>query len=115
MSYRWILPFISVAALVGAMPIDAKPSAPTSRYAKPSQCKDMGSGDINKGEDWVKVRCAGLSGISMWYICMDSNKCRYGFGRKANLSSGMFGVDGDPNWPIEWRGGWPERGSSLSR
>ena len=95
---------ILAAAVVGAVPADAKPSEPTSRYTKAGQCREMASGDVDRGEDWVYVRCAGMGGISVWYVCQDSARCRYGFGRKANLSSGMFGVDGDANWPIEWRG-----------
>jgi hypothetical protein len=90
-------------ALVG-LPVIAKPSEPSSRYAKVGQCREIDSGDVDAGEDWIYVRCGGLGGISMWYVCQDSARCRYGFGRKANLSSGMFGVDGDPGWPIEWRG-----------
>ena len=104
MSLMKILPFAAAVAVVAVASVEATPVGPTSRYSKASQCKEMASGDVDKGEDWVYARCEGLGGIPIWYFCLDSNKCRYGFGRKANLSSGIIGVDGDPEWPIEWRG-----------
>ena len=93
-----------LGALLAAVPAQAKPAEPTSRYTKLSRCRLIDSGDVSRGEDWGYLRCGGLGGIPIWYVCQDSARCRYGFGRKANLSSGMFGVDGDPDWPIEWRG-----------
>ena len=106
MSMPFAAALASVAMTISAVgaAAEAKPSEPTSRYTKVSQCREMASGDVGAGEDWIYMRCAGWGDIPLWYVCMDSARCEYGFGRKANLSSGTYGVDGDPSWPIEWRG-----------
>src|SRR5262245_56531415 len=100
---KHLLALLPIGALLMPVPAIAKPATFTSKYTKAELCKELASGDVRAGEDWVYFRCEGLGGIPIWYRCSDASHCKYGFGRRANLS-GWFGVDGDPNWKIEWRG-----------
>ena len=98
---RIALLILLTASLSLPAPVEAKPDF-ASRYTRLSRCKQVAQ--ARGGEDWVYYRCNGLGSIPVWYICMDSNRCRYGFGVKPNVS-GMFGTGrrGEA-WPIEWRG-----------
>jgi hypothetical protein len=88
------------AALVAPASADTK-SAFSSRYAAPSQCKDVKRSPPD--EDWIYMRCKGFDGIAVWYTCLDSARCMLGFGSRPNVS-GMFGAERFGNWPVEWRG-----------
>lgn len=99
MTLQLLAVLTATAALTASAHFEAKSDA-VSRYTNLSQCKDVDRPP--PGEDWVYFRCAGLGGLHVWYVCMDSARCRYGFGVKPNVS-GMFGTS-DGSWPIEWRG-----------
>lgn len=95
-------PLILAAALIGAAPADAKPSALTSRFTKFNGCRMIDHAQL--GEDWVLHKCKGLGGIPVWLLFTDSAYAHVGFGTKANVS-GIYGTDRDDRrWPIEWRG-----------
>ena len=91
---------LAAAAVAAPAPAEAAPR-PASRNSGWSQCRDVERPAA--GEDWVYARCAGVSGIPLWYVCSDSARCRYGFGAKANVS-GLFGTGPRKASPIEWRG-----------
>ena len=103
MKFFWLSAFLAVAALSVSTRVDAKPT-PLSRYAKLTGCNDVAVGDIERGEDWVFVRCKGLGSVPVWYLCQDSARCKLGFGTKPN-ASGVFEAKTFLSLgPIEWRG-----------
>jgi len=100
MKLLWLSAFLAVAVLSASARVDAKPSF-VSQYTNLTSCKEVASGDLDKGQDWVYVRCKGLGNIPVWYTCQDSARCKYGFGSKPNVS-GPFGIGREGI--IEWRG-----------
>lgn len=73
----------------------------SSRYTPLSGCRDVAHGA--DGEDWVENRCKGYGGIPVWVTYVDSARSYLGFGPKQNVS-GMFHLERDHAWPLEWRG-----------
>jgi len=92
--------FLVAGVLPTSSPAQAKPKF-DSRYDSPTQCKNVKFPPEDR--DWVYVRCRGLGGIPIWYVCVDSARCKLGVGTKPNVS-GMFAAASFTDWPIEWRG-----------
>jgi hypothetical protein len=74
--------------------------APESRYTLRENCIEVASA---VSPDFILNRCDGLDGIPIWWRYSDSARLSVGFGKAAH-TSGFFGIDRDPDWPVEWRG-----------
>jgi len=86
-----------------AAPDNANEVEPSSRYTELESCTLIAHGDVDAGEDWVLNRCNGYDGIPVWRGFTDSARSQLGFGSRPN-ASGMFGLDRDDSWLVEWRG-----------
>lgn len=53
--------------------------------------------------DVIVHRCEGLGQIPVWFRYSDSARLYVGFGAKQH-DSGIFGLNGDPEPTLEWRG-----------
>jgi hypothetical protein len=94
-----------VAAAVLAGFLSTATAAPTleSRYTRLDRCREIGHGDVDRGEDWVAHRCEGYGSIPVWLRYMDSARLGIGFGSRPNIS-GIFSWRREDAWPLEWRG-----------
>jgi hypothetical protein len=95
------LPLAAVAQL--AAPATAGPAELSSRYTELGSCAAFAQGDVDQGQDWVFHKCQGYDGIPIWLAFMDSARSQLGFGSRPN-ASGVFGLDRDDSWLVEWRG-----------
>ena len=86
-----------------AAPDNANEVEPSSRYTELESCTLIAHGDVDAGEDWVLNQCRGYDGIPVWRGFTDSARSQLGFGSRPN-ASGMFGLDRDDSWLVEWRG-----------
>jgi hypothetical protein len=94
---------LALAAAFTAAPADAQATKPSSRYTKLDDCKEIGRGDIDQGEDWLVYKCVGLEDLPVWLAYTDSARSQFGFGPQPN-THGIFGLDRNDDWQVEWRG-----------
>jgi hypothetical protein len=102
MKLPWLLALVTISALPAAASGGARPDI-VSRYGKLTSCKVVAEGDVDRGEDWGLLRCNGVAGMSAWYRCQDSARCKLGFGTRPNASV-VFEARSFLSWPVEWRG-----------
>lgn len=72
----------------------------TSRYTNLDDCTVVES---SVEPDFVLHRCEGIEETAVWLRYSDSARLYLSFG-KEDHGRAMFGIDRDPEWPIEWRG-----------
>jgi hypothetical protein len=85
--------------------------APTSQFTSLGACHVVAHStpaDLDRGEDWVANRCAGLGSIPVWLVYTETT--HLGFGPRRN-ASGMYAADrNNLRWKLEWRGRTGPRG-----
>ena len=81
---------------------EAKPVWITQDF-QAGKCVELASGDVDKGEDYIKRRCFSFPGASTWIEFHEGVRVSVGFGRLPHLAlSNMDAARG--NWPIVWGG-----------
>ena len=80
----------------------AKPTWVTQEFQS-GVCKDIETGDVDKGEDYIIRQCESFPGVSTWIAYQEGARMFVGFGKKPNSS--LSGADANRGeWPIEWGG-----------
>jgi hypothetical protein len=81
---------------------EAKPVWITQNF-QAGKCVELASGDVDKGEDYIKRKCLSFPGASTWIEYHEGVRVSVGFGRLPHLAlSNMDASRG--NWPIVWGG-----------
>ena len=89
-------------AFLLASSVQAKPVWITQDFQS-GKCVELASGDVDKGEDYIKRRCLSFPGASTWTEYHEGVRLSVGFGRLPHLAlSNMDASRG--NWPIVWGG-----------
>lgn len=66
-------------------------------------CKDIETGDVDKGDDYIIRQCKSFPGVSTWIAYQEGVRMFVGFGKKTNTSlAGVEAIRGE--WPIQWGG-----------
>jgi len=93
--------FVALATIAAASSAQAQA---VSRYTRidPHACTYLEDGS-RYDQDWVRYRCIGEGGISVWLNYSDSTRLSLEFGEEGH-DSPVFSADRDPSWPVEWRG-----------
>lgn len=92
------LSFVFLLAVSAA----AKPVWITQDF-QAGKCVELGSGDVDKGEDYIVRKCLSFPGASTWVQYNEGVRLSVGFGRLPHLAlSNMDTSRG--NWPIVWGG-----------
>jgi hypothetical protein len=89
-------------AFLSAMSAEAKPMWITQDF-QAGKCVELASGNVDKGEDYIKRRCLSLPGASTWVQYNESVRVSVGFGKLPHLTlNNMDATRGD--WPVVWGG-----------
>ena len=81
---------------------EAKPVWITQDF-QAGKCVELASGDVDKGEDFIKRRCFSFPGASTWIEYHEGVRLSVGFGRLPHLALNNMDASRG-NWPIVWGG-----------
>jgi hypothetical protein len=64
-------------------------------------CKEVSSGNVDAGEDYVFSRCDGVGDVATWTLYNEGTRLSVGFGPKPHTA--LRNVDAErENWPVDW-------------
>lgn len=89
-------------SLLLAVSAEAKPVWITQDF-QAGKCKELASGDVDKGEDYIVRECFSLPGASTWIEYHEGVRLSVGFGRLPHLALNNMDASRG-NWPIVWGG-----------
>jgi hypothetical protein len=93
---------VVIALLMFSIPAFAKPVWITQEF-QAGKCKELSSGNVDAGEDYIIRQCQSFPGVSTWIHYQESVRLSVGFGRKPNTAfAGADASRGD--WPLMWGG-----------
>ena len=65
-------------------------------------CKDVQSGDVDAGEDFILRRCENLPFATSWLLYQEGTRVSVGFGRVANVALANASTDRFGGSPVQW-------------
>jgi hypothetical protein len=66
-------------------------------------CKDVKTGKVDEGEDFIIRRCATFPDVSTWVHYQEGTRMHVGFGKAPHTA--LSGADATrSNWPVVWGG-----------
>ena len=89
-------------AILLATSSEAKPVWITQDF-QAGKCVELASGDVDKGEDYIKRRCLSFPGASTWIEYHEGVRLSVGFGRLPHLTLNNMDASRG-NWPVVWGG-----------
>jgi hypothetical protein len=89
-------------AFLLAISAQAKPIWITQDFQS-GKCVELASGDVDKGEDYIKRKCLSFPNASTWIEYHEGVRVSVGFGRLPHLTLNNMDASRG-NWPIVWGG-----------
>jgi hypothetical protein len=90
-----LLPMLATAAA-------AKPIWVTQEF-QGGQCKDLESGDVDTGQDYIVRQCRSFPGVSTFVVYNEGVRLSVGFGLKPHTSL-QYADARRGDWPVDWGG-----------
>jgi hypothetical protein len=66
-------------------------------------CKDLETGDVDRGEDYIVRQCRSFPGVSTFILYNEGVRLSVGFGRKPHTSL-KYADANRGDWPVDWGG-----------
>jgi hypothetical protein len=93
---------LSVLCILACAPAKAETVWVTKPF-EGGHCKDVASGDVDKGEDYIVRRCDAFPGVPMWSLYQEGVRLSVGFGHKPHTAL-RYAQATRGGWPVTWGG-----------
>ncbi len=105
---KFLIVAISFATLT--VPLRAETRWAVQKFQQ-GDCRDVKSGNVDQGEDYIFRKCATFADTSTWVLYQEGTRMNVGFGKAPHTS--LSGADAErSNWPFVWGG--EKKGNDFS-